>query len=162
MNDPYMKRTEYTIERTFTAPPARLWRAFTDPEELGRWIWAGLGGEVWAEVDLRVGGAYRVYTKLAGGRHHGADWSGMCGIYVDLEPERRLIFTLHWDADVGYNRPDALTLDEVVRATFEPDGDGTRMTFTHLGIPDDGQSASVHRQGEEQAIEVLARLVEGD
>jgi len=159
MSDTHMRRAELTIERTFDAPRERVWRAMTHPEELARWIWAGMGGEPWAEVDLRVGGAWRAYTRFPGGRHQGEGWSGMCGLYVVVEPPARLVFTLHWDADVGYNRPDALTLDEVVSVVLVPDGAGTRLTYTHTGIPDDGRSAATHRQGEAASLELLARVL---
>ena len=159
MTDAYMNRTEFTIDRTFDAPVKRVYRAWTDPEDLARWIWASLGKDVRAELDVRVGGAYRIYSNVAGGRHQGEGWSGMCGLYVDVEPQRRLAFTLHWDADVGYNRPDALTLDEAVIVTFAPAGEGTRMVMMHMGIPDDGQSVLEHRRGVEESLDMLADVV---
>jgi uncharacterized protein YndB with AHSA1/START domain len=154
-----MKRTSFTLERTFDAPVARVYEAWTEPKDLARWLWASLGKDAWAEVDLRAGGAYRVYTNFPGGRHRGEGWSGMCGIYVDVQPGRRLAFTLHWDADVGYNTPDALTLDEVVVVDFEGDGDKTHLTMRHLGIPDDGKSALTHKQGVAESLDMLAALL---
>ena len=157
--DDYLKRTEVRIDRVFDAPPARVYGAFTDPEILSRWVWAGLGDEVWAESDLRVGGAYRVYSKVDGGRHQGDGWSGMCGLFVDVVPNEKLTYTLHWDADVGYNGSDQMALDEVVSVTFAADGTGTRMSFVHMGIPDDGQSEPTHRAGIDQSFDMLAELL---
>ena len=159
MADQYMKRTEFTIERDFDAPAARVYQAWTDPKDLARWIWASLGEQVWAEADVRTGGAYRIYTKFKGGRHQGEGWSGMCGLFVEVEPDARLVYTLHWDADVGYNRPEHLALDEVVSVAFAAEGDRTKMTFVHMGIPDDGQSAPTHRAGIEQSFDMLAELL---
>ena len=68
MSDTYMKRTEVRIVQQFDAPPARIFRAWTVPEEMVQWMWGSMSKEVWAEVDLRVGGAYRVYTKSKGVR----------------------------------------------------------------------------------------------
>lgn len=157
--DDYLERTEVRIERRFDVSPSSLFRAWTEPHEMARWMWASLGRNVWVENDLRVGGAYRIYTNQPGGAAQGEGWSGMCGIYVDIEPGRRLVYTLHWDADVGYNRRGRLALDEVVRVDLEPDGDGTRMVFTQMGIPDDGTSAPTHRLGTEEGFEMLASLV---
>jgi len=159
MTDDYSKRTEVTIERTFDAPASRVYRAWTEPGMMARWMWAGLGGDAWAESDLRVGGAYRVYTKVDGGRHQGAGWSGMCGLFVEVVPERKLLYTLHWDADVDYNAADRLTVDEVVSVAFTPDGERTRVVFTHMGIPDDGQSAGGHRAGTSKSLDLLADLL---
>jgi len=161
MADAFMRRTDFVLDRTFDAPPERVFRAWTEPEDLARWIWASLGENVWAEIDLRVGGAYRVYTNRSGGRHQGEGWSGMCGLYVDVQPGRRLVFTLHWDADVGYNRDDRLTIDEVVAVDFAAEGHGTRMTMRHLGIPDDGHSVLAHKQGVEESLDLLAAVVAG-
>lgn len=159
MADTYMKRTEYTLERTFDAPVERVFRAFTEPQDFARWIWAGMGTDPWAEIDLRVGGAYRAYTKIEGGRHQGEGWSGMCGLYVDVKPNERLVLTGHWDADVGYNTPDALTLDEVMIVDFAQTETGTRLTLQHLGIPDDGVSAPTHKEGVAMSLELLAAVV---
>jgi uncharacterized protein YndB with AHSA1/START domain len=154
-----LKRTEVNIERLFEVPPSRIYEAWTNPEIMSRWIWAGLGTESWAESDLRVGGAYRAYTKLPGGTHQGEDWSGMCGLYVEIVPDCKLVYTVHWDADVFYNRPENLTVDEIVIVTFSPEEKGTRMSFTHMGIPDDGMSVGPHQQGLEVSFDLLASLL---
>ncbi len=160
MADAYMKRTEFVLERVFRASPERVYRAWTDPADISRWIWASMGRDVWAELDVSVGGAYRVYTRHKGGVHQGADWSGMCGVYVEVEPHRKLVMTVHWDADVGYNQGGALALDEVVIVTFDEVPDGTRMTWRHLGIPDDSMSVNGHRMGVAESLEILAGVVE--
>lgn len=158
--DTYLKRAEVTMERAFAAPPSRVFRAWTEPDALARWIWASLSKDVWVERDLRVGGAYRIYTHTAGGKHEGEGWSGMCGLYLVVEPDHRLTFSLQWDADMGYNPPGSLTLDEVVAVTFTPEGEDTRMRLVHLGMPDDGRAADEHRKGWGQALDTLAELVE--
>ena len=157
--DDYAKRTEVRIDRVFDASASRLYRAWTDPETVSKWMWAGLGDDVWAECDLRAGGAYRVYTNFDGGEHQGKGWSGMCGLYVEIVPDRKLVYTLHWDADVCYNRSGDLTLDEVVSVTFTPEGERTRMSFVHMGIPDDGQSEPTHRAGIEASFDLLAGVL---
>ena len=48
------------IERTFDAPVERVFRAWSDPGELSRWAWGSIGHDVTADVDLRVGGGYRI------------------------------------------------------------------------------------------------------
>ena len=126
---------------------------------MGRWMWASLSKEVWCESDLRVGGAYRIYTKFAGGQHHGAGWSGMCGLFIEIVPDHKLLYTLHWDADVCYNQGNQMALDEVVSVVLTPEGDGTHMSFCHMGIPDDGKSAPTHRVGIEESFDMLAQLL---
>ena len=40
MTNAYMKRTTVRIERFFDAPADRVFRAWTIPEEMSRWMWA--------------------------------------------------------------------------------------------------------------------------
>ncbi len=56
--------TQIRIVREFDAPRGLVWQAYTTPELVKRW-WAGRRGEVTsAEIDLRVGGAWR-YVMVA-------------------------------------------------------------------------------------------------
>ena len=158
-DDSFLERSEVRIERTFAAPPARVFRGWTDPELMAQWMWAGMGGEPWAQNDLRVGGAYRAYTKAPGGTHQGEGWSGMCGLYVEIVPDTKLVYTVHWDADVFYNRPGNLTLDEVVTVELTPDGERTRMVFVHAGLPDDEKCIETHRGGIAYTFDTLAKLL---
>ena len=48
------------IERTLDAPPDRVFDAFTDPDQLKQWWWPNGFSCPAAEVDLRVGGRYRL------------------------------------------------------------------------------------------------------
>ena len=137
----------------------RVFEAWTDPQHVSRWMWASLTNDAWAEIDLRVGGTYRVYTRFADGQHQGEDWSGMCGILAEIERPRKLVYTLHWDADVGYNQESAVTLDEVVVVRLKEDECVTHLDYHHFGIPDDGRSAETHRVGIEESFDFLARLL---
>lgn len=52
--------TTLTIRRTFDAPRERVWRAFTDPDEIERWfVPEGMEAEVHA-VELEPGGAFEM------------------------------------------------------------------------------------------------------
>ena len=61
---------EILITRDFAAPRHLLYRAWTTPELVKRW-WSGSNGEMTvAEIDLRVGGAWR-YAMVAEGGFEG-------------------------------------------------------------------------------------------
>jgi uncharacterized protein YndB with AHSA1/START domain len=153
--------TQARVRHRFAVAPTRLWRAFTDPADVARWMWGSYIKSCVAEVDLRVGGTYRVYTD-SNATEHGwhTDRIGRLGIYVEIVPEERLVYTLHWDAPVGYNQSDGVVTDEVMAVTFVADGGGTLLDVLHLGIPDDGGSAVEHGRGLAEEVETLARLVE--
>lgn len=55
------------ITRTFEAPKALVWKAYTTPDLVKRW-WAGEKGSVTsADIDLRVGGKWRYVMTANGG-----------------------------------------------------------------------------------------------
>lgn len=80
--------------REFDAPPEMVWKAWTEPELLRRWL---LGPDGWVmqvcEVDARVGGAYRyVWYK-----EKTAVSMGMGGVFLAVEKPRKLVSTEKFD-----------------------------------------------------------------
>ncbi len=151
-----MPLTSYTIERTFPVSQERLFRALTDPEDLKVWVWGSEGRDVEADVDLKVGGQVRTTTRVD--RPDGnEERAGFRGVFALIEPPRRLVHTVHWDASVGYNAPGMNPVDEVIAAEVEPCAEGCRLRYTHLGIPDDGVSAAEHERSVRITLDVLER-----
>jgi uncharacterized protein YndB with AHSA1/START domain len=106
------------ITREFDAPRHLVYRAYTTPELVRRW-WAGRRGQMTvAEIDLRVGGAWR-YAMIAEGGFEVA----FHGEYREIIPDERIVFTEVFEGMPG-GEPALNT------ATFaEADG---RTTFTLL------------------------------
>lgn len=82
------------VERSFDAPRARVWDAWTKPELLRRWL---LGAEGWildvCDVDLRPGGAFRWVWK----RVDDGTTMGLSGEYREVEAPARLVNTEVFD-----------------------------------------------------------------
>lgn len=93
-------------ERHLGHPVETVWRALTEPSELGAWF----GGKV--EADLRVGGDYVTH-------HHTGD--RVVDTIVRLDPPRLLEHTF-WK----HVNPDALVTYEL-----EPTDGGCRLVLTH-------------------------------
>ncbi len=157
--------TSFTLERLFPYPPARLWVAFTEPEWIERWLWGPGAVPLHTHVDLRRGGGYAFSITPA----DAGDWPGGCwemlGHYVTVEPGRRLVFTMHWNAPVGYNSGEEgfqRLRDEIAYVDFasEEDGAACRVTLTHAGIPDDGVSAPEHERSVAVTWDLLAEVLE--
>lgn len=153
--------TQVYGSRRYTAPVERLWRAFTEPADMAGWMWAGYAENCVALSDLRVGGRYSIYTDSdAASAGWPRDRIGRLGIYLEIVPEQRLVYTLHWDAPVGYNQQDTVVTDEAMLITFRADGAATIIELRHVGIPDDGASAVEHGKALAAEFDHLARLVE--
>jgi uncharacterized protein YndB with AHSA1/START domain len=76
------------ISREFDAPKDLVYKAYTTPELVKRW-WSGKRGTVTiAEIDLRVGGAWRYVMEAAGGFE-----VAFHGEYREIVPNERLVMT---------------------------------------------------------------------
>ena len=84
----------------------------------------------------------------------------MRGVYLEIEPDHRLVYTLHWDADVGYNHPCLESMDEAVIVDLREMDTGCSLTFTHVGLPGDAKSAEAHAQGVQASFDVLAAVLD--
>jgi uncharacterized protein YndB with AHSA1/START domain len=118
------------ITRILEAPPERVWRAWTEPDELVCW-WGKRGWTAQRDslvMDVRPGGAFRVTSHGPDGREQTTE-----GVYLVVDPPH----TLAWDA---------------ATVTFTDLGDGrTRMDFTSAH-----ELAEPARGGLESALDRLA------
>jgi uncharacterized protein YndB with AHSA1/START domain len=116
---------ELLIMRTFDAPASVLFALWSKPEHMKRWMGPSNFTCPEAEIDFRVGGAYRA---LITSPEHGENWFG--GIYREIVPNRRLVFTFAWDND----GPSA-GVETLVTITFEEKGRKTVQTFHQKPFP---------------------------
>ena len=113
---------EATIEvsRVLPAPVDEVFRWWTDEELLGRWM--SPTGSVDAEVDLRVGGSFRIVMKDAGMQ---IDHTGE---YFEIDRPHRLVFSWRSPYTGGAT---------MVSVSFEAEGrTSTRLVIVHSGLPE--------------------------
>lgn len=130
------------ISRTINHPVERVFKAWTDPQDLGTWMWSPYDRNLEVEVDLRVGGRYRIYTDAPPDMGKAGDRWGVVGFYTEIVTNKRLAYTLYWDAPVVYNEGGGLVLNEVVQIDFAAKGQETGIRYLHLGIPDEKSAAA--------------------
>jgi uncharacterized protein YndB with AHSA1/START domain len=144
------------VERSLSATPEQVWRAFTDPLAMAAWMWAGIGDNPRATSDVRPGGRYRVVIDDSPGKDGWASGErAFEGTYAVVEAPARLVYTVHWDAPVGYNQTGAAVPDEVVEVVIEPLAGSTVVRMAHMGIPDDAISLIAHDRGIEAMFDSL-------
>lgn len=140
-------RPTLRMQRVFDAPRALVWRAWTSPEIRVLWM----GPVEWPMVsgagDFRVGGAWRACLRSP---ETGEElWQG--GVYREIVPEERLVFTFKWDE----SHEDGPPVDTLVTVQLsDAPGGGTLMDFTHEGLKSE-QSLTGHRHGWTSTFERL-------
>ena len=122
------------------ARPELVFRYFTDPERMARWVGPVL------EFDPRPGGAVRL---MVDGVHSNS------GRVVAVDPPRRIVFTSGWD-EPGHPIPSGSTRVEV---DLTPDGDGTRVRLRQFGLPAD--AVDDHAEGWAYFLDRLAVVATG-
>jgi uncharacterized protein YndB with AHSA1/START domain len=136
------------ITREFDAPRHLVYRAWTEPELVGRW-WSGNRGEVTvAEVDLRVGGTWRYVMVTDDGFE-----AAFHGEYREIVPNERIVAT-----EVYEGMPEVETLNTVTFA--EADGRTTLTMLVQHASKEarDAHMASGMEAGMREAMDLLERV----
>jgi uncharacterized protein YndB with AHSA1/START domain len=135
------------ITREFDAPRHLVWKAWTEPELIGRW-WSGNRGETTvAEIDLRVGGTWRCVMVTDDGFE-----AAFHGEYREIVPNERIVAT-----EVYEGMPEAEALNTVTFA--EADG---RTTLTMLVEHASKEARDAHiASGMEAGMREAMDLLEG-
>jgi predicted dithiol-disulfide oxidoreductase (DUF899 family)/uncharacterized protein YndB with AHSA1/START domain len=131
------------VRRTFDASPARLFHAWTTPEDLKRWYAPNDLTVALAQVDLRVGGQYRIHMRKPDGTEH-----RVTGRYEVIEPPHKLAFTWQWE---GEGDP----AETLVTVDFQARGTGTELVLTHERFAT-AKARDGHQQGWSAILEKLA------
>lgn len=119
MTDP-AATSSVAVEREFAHPPAKLWRALTQPHLVAEWL---MRGDIAPEVGHRF--------TLTG------DWGGVLDCEVlEVEPER--VLSYRWD--FPHDDP-AFALESVVTFTLTPTAAGTRLRVEQEGFRVDQKQA---------------------
>jgi uncharacterized protein YndB with AHSA1/START domain len=105
------------IRRFLQAPPQLVYRACTECDMLRRW-WGPRRLEVAeCDVDLRVGGAWRIVHRAPDGMEF-----GFHGVFLELDPPHRRVSTFVYEGAPDAEATETFVLEEV-------DG-GTLLTAT--------------------------------
>jgi uncharacterized protein YndB with AHSA1/START domain len=134
-----------TIKRRINAAPAKIYQAWTDPQQMMRWYAPANADTLRAETDARVGGRFRVLMRTPDGEEH-----DVSGVYREVVPDEKLVFTWQWRSKLEW--------ESLVTVTLKRDGDATILTLTHEQLPDEAERDG-HRNGWTGAIDKLERLV---
>ena len=137
-------RPSLTLKRRLNAPAEKVYAAWTDPEKIVKWFGPDSGPVTKAEIDLRVGGTYTIAFSTLDGEHHQVG-----GIYRDVVPNERLVFTWAWHT--------MKERESLVTVTVKPDGAGSILTLLHEKFFDEA-ARDGHKRGWSGSLDKLEKL----
>lgn len=124
------------LTQDVNAPIERVWRAWTEPEEVKRWWGPKTFTCPHSEIDLRVGGKYLHCMRSADGTDY---WS--TGLYREVVPGEKIVYTDCFADDQGnvvpaahYGFDESYPLEMLVTVTFKSFGGSTTLTLQHTGV----------------------------
>ena len=135
------------VRRTIRATPERIFAAWTTPEQLVQWWGPSDVSCPSAEVDLRVGGRYRLANRTPDG-----SVIYISGEFVRVTPPRELVYT--WALEPASGPPEQVTV------RFDPVDGGTEVVVVHERIPSEPARVS-HEHGWNGCLDGLDALLTG-
>jgi uncharacterized protein YndB with AHSA1/START domain len=138
------------MRRTIRTSREKAFHAWTDPDQLRQWF--AVAEEFTtpiAEVDLRVGGRYRLGMKAPGD----SPLLIVGGVYQEILPPQKLVFTWQWES-AHPSEPETLVTVEF----YEREG-VTEVVLRHERF-EDALQRNKHGEGWSGCLDHLERLLE--
>ena len=124
------------MTHTFDAAPARVFAAWTDPEQFAEWFGPHGMKNTHCRFDLRVGGAWELTGEGLGTRR------AISGKYLAVDPPRLLSFTWAWHESGSLDTP--REHETTVTLEFKSMGKRTEVTLTQSRFRDTTGTANHH------------------
>jgi uncharacterized protein YndB with AHSA1/START domain len=137
------------LERVLPAAREVVFGMCAEPELLAQW-WGPDGfTSTPTELDLRVGGRYRIEMQPPEGESF-----ALAGEFRAVDPPTRLVYTFRWEP------PDVDDLETVVVLSFRDRGGSTVLTVDQQPFATEARLA-LHEQGWSESLEHLEALFTG-
>ena len=134
-----------TVRRVLNARCKQVFDAWTRPELMARWFFAGVDWTTKVTADLKVGGRYDLTMRDTSGDTH-----EQFGQYLEIVPVTKLVFT--WSC------PALAVVDSVVTVNLVDLGARTELELTHV-LPPDPKIRRGHEEGWKGCLSNLETLL---
>jgi uncharacterized protein YndB with AHSA1/START domain len=139
---------ELVVTRVIDAPRVLVFKAWTEPEHIARW-WGPQGyTTTFCEMEIRPGGSYRLCMRSPDGVDR---WKR--GVYREIVPPERVVFTFAWEDADGNPGHELLTT-----VTFTEQGAKTKLTLRQA-VFETVNGRDSHRGGWTSCLERFAEYM---
>lgn len=143
-----MSTNSVTLHRVLTAPPEKVFRAFSDADAYASWLPPYGYICTVQQMEFKIGGNYKMtFTNFGTG--NGQSFGGQL---LEIKPNEYLKYTDKFDDP---NLPGEM----ITTITFKAVSCGTELNITQTGIPD-VIPAEMCYLGWQESLEKLKKLVE--
>jgi uncharacterized protein YndB with AHSA1/START domain len=137
------------VERVVPAARPRVFAAHVAPDQLAQW-WGPDGFTIPAlELDLRVGGQYRIAMEPPQG-----EVFFLSGEFREVDPPARLVYTFRWEP------PDPDDQETIVTFSLDDRGEATNV-IVDQGVFATEARRALHEQGWRETLDHLERVMRG-
>ena len=142
------EKPSLTLSRHYPVAPEKVYRAWTDPKAVSKWWGPGPGEPVsLAELDVRVGGRFRIVFGGPDGKMHEC-----AGTYKEVVPNKKLVFTWSWPNST----PERIS---VVTIVFKDLNGKTELVFKHEQLFDE-KVRDDHKRGWSSTLDKLEQFLQ--
>ena len=139
-----------TIERIFDAPRELVFKCWSEPEHLGRWIGPKGFTSTILTFEFHEGGNYRIHMRGPDDQDH---WQH--GVFREVVPPERIVRTFCWtDAQGKATRPETM-----LTVRFDDLGGKTRLTL-HQAVFESTSARDQHQGGWNSSLDRLCEHIE--
>jgi uncharacterized protein YndB with AHSA1/START domain len=132
-------QNEIVIERIFSLPVSKVWKAWSEPDSFKKWWGPKDFTCPTSVINFKTGGRYLACMRSSAGEEF---WS--TGVYQDIIPYKRIVYTDSFSDSKGniipasdHNLPGDWPEELLVTVTLEEAAGKTVLRLQHNGIPDE-------------------------
>jgi uncharacterized protein YndB with AHSA1/START domain len=142
---------QITTSRVFNAKPERLFKVYTDPEQIPHWWGPAYLTTVIDKLELKEGGVWRFIQTEPSGKEHAFN-----GVYKEIDEPNKIVSTFEYEPMAGHVIVETVTFEE------QPDGQTKLVAMAKCANIEDleGMVAMDMEAGQLESQDRLAKLVE--
>lgn len=142
-----MEEHKLELKRRYKVSAERLFEVWTKAEMLKEWFCPESMTVPEAEVDLKVGGKFKITMRSKDGNDYTAT-----GEYIEIDKPNKIVMSWKWENDMFKDE------STILSAKFKEMGEETELKLTHTKLSSE-KSVESHTDGWVSAMDHLGKFL---